>query len=354
VRESELDQLSRQLEALLAGGPVSLVYGVSEGTPHNARIQLRGEPDQPGEEVPRGFVEVLGGAPLPPDTSGSGRLELANWLTNPENPLTARVLVNRVWQYHFGRGLVQTPNDFGTRGLPPTHPELLDHLASEFVRGGWSIKSLHRQIMLSATYQQSATDGADANDLYVGFARRRLSAEEIRDAILAVSGELDRTPGREHPFPPPTSWGFTQHAPFNAVYSHQQRSVYLMTPRLKRHPFLALFDGADPNASTPRRLETTVPTQALFFMNDSLVHTAANAWTQRLQAAGGDDPTRINLAWRAAYGRTPEDAEQRDAQEFLQRYRAEWASTGADDAELNAWAAYLRTLLASNEFLHVE
>ena len=117
-----------------------MAYGMAEGTPHNVRMQLRGEPDQPGAEVPRGFIKALGGGPLAAETTGSGRLELAQWLTRPENPLTARVMVNRIWQYHFGRGLVKTPNDFGVRGLPPTHPELLDHLATQFIRSGWSVK----------------------------------------------------------------------------------------------------------------------------------------------------------------------------------------------------------------------
>src|SRR5262249_26020976 len=127
---------------------------VVEGTPHNARLQMRGDPDKPGAEVQRGFIKALGGEPLPRHSAGSGRLELAQWLTRGDNPLTARVMVNRIWQYHFGRGLVKTSNDFGARGQRPTHPELLDYLATEFVRSGWSVKAVHRLIMLSATYQQ--------------------------------------------------------------------------------------------------------------------------------------------------------------------------------------------------------
>ncbi len=351
---STADTQAQELETLLTEGPVPLAYAMVEGTPHDARIQFRGEPDQLGEAVPRGFIHVLGHAELPADVHGSGRLELAQWLTSPDHPLTSRVMVNRVWRYHFGRGLVKTPNDFGKRGLPPTHPELLDHLAQEFVRSGWSIKALHRRIMLSATYQQSAVDRADADDLYVGFQRRRLSAEEIRDSILAVSGELDSTPAHGHPFPSPTSWGFTQHAPFSAVYPHQQRSVYLMTQRLKRHPFLALFDGPDPNASTPQRMETTVPTQALFFLNDPLVHTAADAWAIRLQTACAAESERIDLAWRQAFGRSPNDTELSEAIEFLKLYCDELSATVGEDSASRALAAYLRTLLGSNEFLHVD
>ena len=358
-------EISKQeLNKLLAEGPFAMAYGMAEGTPHNVRIQMRGEPDQPGVEVPRGFIKVLGGSPLPSETTGSGRLELAQWLTRPDNPLTARVMVNRIWQYHFGRGLVKTPNDFGVRGLPPTHPELLDHLATQFTQSGWSVKAMHRVMMLGATYQQSSlaerkhgsegNHASDGTDVYASFARRRLSAEEIRDAILSVSGELDLTPAQEHPFPTPINWGYSQHGPFSAVYDHNKRSVYLMTQRLKRHPFLALFDGADPNATTAERLGTTVPTQALFFLNDPFVHTKADKWASRLQAASLDDTQRIELAWRHALGRSPTDVERGEATEFLTAYRAELAAAKMDNVETRSLAAYLRTLIGCNEFLHVD
>lgn len=272
-------------------------------------------------------------------------------------------MVNRLWQYHFGRGLVRTPNDFGVRGLPPTHPELLDHLAAEFMRRGWSIKAMHRLLMLSSTYQQSSPSlsapsavvpGADPAMFYAAFTRRRLSAEEIRDSILAVSGELDTTPGREHPFPSAISWGYSQHGPFSAVYDHNKRSVYLMTQRLKRHPFLALFDGADPNATTAERLGTTVPTQALFFLNDPFVHDKAERWAARLRADRPDEGQTLERAFRQALGRAPSEVERVEATRFLAEYRQELAAAGVADAETRALAAYLRTLFGSNEFLHVD
>ena len=343
----------QELQRLLAQGPFPLAYAMAEGTPHNVHLQKRGEPDQPGEEVARGFIKILGGGPLPADTTGSGRFELAQWLTRPDNPLTARVMVNRIWQYHFGRGLVQTPNDFGVRGLPPTHPELLDHLATQFIRSGWSIKAMHRLIMLSATYQQAASASA-APELYAGFARRRLSAEETRDAILMVSGELDTSPAHEHPFPTPIAWGFSQHAPFSAIYDHNRRSVYLMTQRLKRHPFLALFDGPDPNATTAQRLVTTVPTQALFFLNDPFVHTKSDKWAERLLTVSANEAQQIDQAWRQAVGRLPTDIERTEATEFLAAYRAEATSAKQDNIPQRALAAYLRTLLGSNAFLYVD
>lgn len=363
IHEANAQKVKQELQTLLAEGPFAMAYGVAEGTPHNARVHLRGEPDRLGEEVPRGFIKILGGGPLPAEATGSGRLELARWLSRPENPLTARVMVNRIWQHHFGRGLVKTPNDFGVRGLPPTHPELLDHLAAQFIKSAWSVKAMHRLIMLSATYQQSSLSEAalsgghpatDATDLYAHFPRRRLSAEEIRDSILAVSGELDRTAAREHPFPSPLSWGYTQHTPFTAVYDHNKRSIYLMTQRLKRHPFLALFDGADPNTTTPQRLTTTVPTQALFFLNDPFVEANSQKWATRLLIASAGETERLERAWRRALGRSPTTIECTEASEFLRVYRAELAAMKVDNVESRALAAYLRTLIGSNEFLHVD
>jgi hypothetical protein len=352
-----------QLEKLLANGPFAMAYGMAEGTAHDVRIHMRGEPDQPGALVGRGFIKCLGGGSLKESGTASGRAELAEWLTRPENPLAARVMANRIWQYHFGRGLVKTPNDFGIRGLPPTHPELLDHLATLFVRSGWSVKAMHRLIMLSATYQQASTGDLTAPDeaveppaadIYAAFARRRLTAEEIRDSILATSGELDQTIARAHPFPSPTEWGYTQHAPFNAVYDHGRRSVYLMTQRIKRHPFLALFDGADPNATTAARMATTVPTQALYFMNDPFVHTKAEAYARGLQAARPDDLQRIEKAWHDLLGRSPTDIERTEAADFLGDYRAELVVANVNDANVRALAAYVRTVFGSNEFLYLD
>ena len=229
------------------------------------------------------------------------------------------------------------------------------------------MKAMHRRIMLSATYQQashvvtggSAVDGQASRlsydpELYSSFPRRRLSAEEIRDAILIVSGELDLSPATEHPFPTPINWGYSQHGPFSAVYDHNQRSVYLMTQRLKRHPFLALFDGADPNATTAERLGTTVPTQALFFLNDPFVHTKAEKWATRLQAGNPDDSKQIEQAWLRAIGRPPTSIERAEATEFLAAYRAELTAAKMDNVETRSLAAYLRTLIGSNEFLHVD
>jgi mono/diheme cytochrome c family protein len=314
---------------------IPTAYAAWEGKPHDAELHKRGDPDTRGAAIPRRFLTVLGGQLLPPG-SGSGRLELANWLADVKNPLTARVMVNRIWQEHFGTGLVATPNDFGTRGAPPTHPELLDWLANEFMRSGWSIKAMHRLMLASETYQRTSQRSGEP---YSNFVRRRLTAEEIRDAMLAASGDLDRSPGGPHPFPEPKTWQYTQHDPFTAVYESNRRSVYLMQSRLKRHPFLALFDGSDPNASTAGRETTTVPTQALYFLNDPFVHARAEGLTKKLTTVG-DPKERLDRACRLLYGRPAREADHKAAERFL--------SGGGD------WPAWLRVMFSSNEFVYLD
>jgi hypothetical protein len=360
-------------EAKETKGPIAVAYAVVEGKQQNARVQIRGEPRELGPEVPRRFLEILGGDVLPKTETGSGRRQLGEWITRPSNPLTPRVMVNRIWQHHFGVGLVATENDFGARGKRPTHPELLDYLAVRFssprpkgekgseVNGGlgWSVKAMHRLIMLSQTYQQGSGDAkasaADPENHLLGrFTRRRLDAEAIRDAMLFVGGNLDKSPGGPHPFPPVEKWGFTQHDPFNAIYDTPKRSVYLMTPRLKRHPYLALFDGPDSNASTPRRLPTTVPTQALFFMNDPFVHAQAAGLAKRVLAAANDAEKRLTLAFTLTLARPPTPEETRESVAFLDRYQNALTSVPRAERESRAWAALTRTLLGRNEFLFVD
>ena len=346
----------RDLDA--AAGALPRAYAVAEGTPHDERIQLKGEPETLGAAVPRRFLEVLGGQPITPG-AGSGRRDLAEWIADPKNPLTPRVIVNRVWQGHFGTGLVRTPDNFGVRGEPPTHPELLDWLAARFVADGWSLKRLHRLIMTSAAYRRSvAEDAADAridpdNAALWRFARRRLTAEEIRDALLAASGDLDPTPGGPHPFPEPATWAqYSQHNPFLAAYDHDRRGVYLMTQRIKRHPFLALFDGADPNSCTGRRDSTTVPTQALFYLNDPFVHARAASLAGRLLAALPDDAARLDRACRLLFGRPPRPEEAAIAGRFLATYAV--GGLPEDQRRKAAWAGWLRVMFSSNAFAYVD
>jgi hypothetical protein len=356
---------SRELGELVKRGvSVPTAYAVvDDDEPADAKLHLRGEPDRQGERVRRGFPQVLGGQKLPEGHKGSGRLELAGWITDPSNPLTARVMVNRIWQHHFGEGIVRTPSDFGARGRMPTHPELLDWLATRFRESGYSIKAMHRLVMLSATYRLSAkadeklASADPANELFGRFNRRRLEAEAIRDSILAVSGDLDRavTPG-PHPFPPMKQWNFTQHNAFSAVYPTRQRSVYLMTQRIKRHPFLEVFDGADGNISTGQRTSSTTPIQALLLMNDPFVHEQAHSFAGRLLGGATDDAARVDLAYRLAFSRHPTPEEKSAATGYLTtaRQRLKESGTPPDKLDRAAFTGVARVLFASNEFVFVE
>jgi uncharacterized protein DUF1553 len=360
---AEIPKLKTARDAIELHPPYEVAYGVSEREkPADAKILKRGDPKTPGNETPRRFLEILGGDPLPESEKGSGRRELAEWLTRPSNPLTARVIVNRVWQWHFGSGIVRTPSDFGLRGEPPTHPELLDHLASEFVADGCSIKRLHRRLMLTSAYQMSS-EPVDAKSveadpdarLLSRFPRRRLLAEEFRDAMLAVAGTLDRGIGGEFPFPAVETWNFQTGQEFDAAYPSNKRSVYLMVQRFKPRPFFALFDAADPNVSTESRPETITAKQALYLMNDPFVHEQTTALTKRLSSLA--DTTRLQSIWRLAFGRAPSLDDVAEAETFLNSYRQaahSQASAKGRDAQLDAWAAYARALLTSNEFLYVD
>ncbi len=358
--QRELDAaLARQAELELRAEALPKAYAVSEGRPHSAKIQKKGDPNDLGAEVPRGWLSALGGQTLPADEAGSGRRQLAEWLTDPANPLTARVMVNRVWQHHFGRGIVRTPNDFGARGEAPTHPELLDWLTKRFVEGGWSVKKLHRLIVLSRAYQLASADDAansqldPTNDLLWHFTPRRLSAEELRDSILAAAGTLDRTPGERHPFPPEKDWRYTQHKQFYGDYPTAKRTVYVMQQRIAKQPFLAVWDGADTNAPTAVRSISTTPIQALWMMNDKLAHEQAAKFAERVTREAADEPARIQRAYALALGRAPDADEFAAAQQFLADIAQELKSTSLPPGQHSAaaLASFARVLLGSNEFV---
>lgn len=318
-----------------------LAFATVEAKPGNARIQKKGEPKDLGEEVPRGMPAILAGTVIPPG-EGSGRLQLAQWLTSGQaGDLAARVMANRIWAGHFGTGIVPSLNDFGSRGTPPTDPDLLDFLSAHF-RKNWSLKAMHRLIMASEAYQ-----GSD-------FPRRRLTAEELRDTLLFVSGNMDRTIPGPHPFPVESSWNYTQHNPFKAVYDNNHRSVYQMVQRTQRHPYLALFDGADPNASTPSRTQSTVPTQALYFMNDPFVHNQARGLARRLISAAPIHEERLELATRILYGRGAIGEEKTLMREFLKETIASLPTLAKANQEEQAWSAWVRVLFCSNEMLYVD
>ncbi|WP_425614643.1 DUF1553 domain-containing protein [Anatilimnocola sp. NA78] len=357
-----LNEARQKHQAAVKEAPaIADAYAVAEAKPENAKIHVRGDPKRLGDEVPRHFPAILGDQQLPADCSNSGRQQLANWLSSPQNPLTARVMVNRIWQQHFGKGIVQTPNDYGRQGKSPTHPELLDYLASQFIKNGWSIKAVHKQILLSSTWQQASeepTSGAKDpnNELFGRFTRRRLDAESLRDSMLLVSGELDETPAGAHPFPPAHSWGWTQHNPFNAVYETRRRSVYLMQQRLRKNPYLAIFDGADPSSSTAVRLPSTTPLQALFLMNDKFAHAAAAKLATRVLGSAAEDSRRLESLYQLALSRALEAEELVNCTEFLQAYRTKLTAQGTPQpqVEQDAWAALSRVILSSNEFAFVD
>jgi len=377
VLEKERDKVNSQLQAKIksmrerqhrlqpSNLPADLpaAYAVQEGTPVDMYVHLHGDVDQHGPIVKRGMPQflALGKAPSIPANS-SGRLQLAQWLTSAENPLTARVMVNRIWQYHFGKGIVTTPSNFGVRGEAPTHPELLDWLAGQFVAGGWSMKTLHRQILLSKTYRLASDNDEDSaakdpgNRWYWRFDRLRLDAEEIRDSLLLAAGKLDRSRPGAHPFPSIDHWKWTQHSPFKDVYPSNHRSVYLMTQRFQRHPYLALFDGPDTNTTTEQRTHSTVPQQALFLMNDPFILEQATGLARRLIGSGGDPWRRIELAHQIALARPARHIEMEMAVHYLDAYRKQLEKDGveADRLELEAWTSYARMLLCSNEFVYID
>jgi hypothetical protein len=367
----------QEWELPAAGGePPLVVMAPKEGNPTDLRVHLRGNRHNLGQPAPRQFLHVLGGDSHPLlNRRHSGRLELARWIAARDNPLTARVLVNRVWQHHFGTGLVATSDNFGSRGEKPSHPELLDWLAGDFVRSGWSIKALHKRLLLSASYQMS--DAIDPQAIKIDpnarllwrMPRQRLEGEAIRDAMLAISGRLDSAIGgndsgellfkegevidRKRDFFRPNRVQAD-----HAIYTtSRRRSLYLPVVRNAQPDLLALFDGADPNGVTAVRNDTTVASQAMFLLNHPFVREQAMHFARRLL---GDPASReedhIAAAYRLALGRMPQAEECHEAIAFLQQYAAIALRKGrkAEEARLAAWQSFCQSLLTRNEFLYVE
>jgi len=362
---ADLKRLRDELAALEKARPaVPETMAVSEGTPTNLRIHLRGSHLTLGREVPRQFPRVLAGdRQTPIDGKQSGRLQLAEWLTRPDNPLTARVLVNRLWRWHFGEGLMRSTDNFGRLGDRPSHPELLDWLAVRFVEGGWSVKAMHCLIMLSSTYQMSTVYDeraaqADPEDrLHWRQTRRRLEAEALRDGILAVSDRLDLKMGGS--LYPGGNRGYVIGYPNTTYngYDFNRRSVYLPVMRSDVYAVFQAFDFADPSTPTGERATTTVAPQALFLMNGKVVaeqtrHLAA----AMLADAGLDDAGRVRVAYERAYSRPPSDREVARALGFVRRCDEALVGEKLDAKErrLRAWQSLCRVVLAANEFIYVE
>jgi len=332
---------------------VELTYAVLSESPPEMHVLNRGDTESPGDQVSPAALSAirgLSGKLTDADASeGTRRVALARWLTDPANPLTSRVMVNRLWHYHFGRGIVGTPGDFGFNGERPSHPELLDWLASEFQKRAWSIKQMHRLIMLSSTYQQSSQQDAKAaavdadNRLLWRMNRRRLSAEEVHDSILAVSGKLDLAMGG--PAYQPFRYQFRK----SPVYDYYdtadrperwRRSVYSFIVRSAPNPFMDVFDFPVPSACTPARMATTTALQSLSLLNDPFVTQQSEHFAARLTDIHADDSRgQITTAYRLALGREPSAEELVLAEQFVKKHDL---------------FRFCRALFNANEFLYVD
>ncbi len=356
----------KDLEGKLPAMPEAMA--VSDGTPTDLRVHKRGSHLNLGEEVPRGFTRSIGTQSSPAFRAGtSGRLQLAQWMTDPEHPLTARVIVNRIWRWHFGEGLVRSVDNFGNLGEKPTHAELLDWLARQFVETGGSIKSLHRLLMNSAAYQQSSSNPTDnhpgvtpdpENRLLSHFSRRRLEAEAIRDSILFVSGGLDaRMGGTMLSVKNRTYVTSTASLIDVTLYDTPRRSLYLPVVRSALYDVFQVFDFADPSVLNGRRDQTVVAPQALFMMNSSLVANAARQMARSLLAASDRaDSARVADLFRITFGRDPSAAESVAAVDYVARYQQKLNAMYPQpmDSRLKAWQSLCRTTLAANEFIHAD
>ncbi|MDA1014206.1 MAG: DUF1553 domain-containing protein [Planctomycetota bacterium] len=319
--------------AIQEGGTPGGLFPAIQDVP----IHIRGSYTRLGRVIPRRLPQFFAGDARTPIQHGSGRRELAGWVASPDNPLTARVIVNRVWQWHFGEGLVRTPNNFGMRSQTPTHPALLDWLAVQSVRDGWSLKKLHRLIMLSRTYQQSSQTARelrerDPENRWLGrFAPRRLDAEAIRDSMLFVSGQLDATAG----------------GPAGDDFTITRRSLYVQTARWNRSNYASMFDAANPDASTAQRNVSTVAPQALFLLNSEFALTQSKHLAERLLRAVADDETaRIKLAYRRLFSRLPRAEEVEVARGIL--------GLAQQRDSVAAWTDLAHVLFCSNEFVYVD
>lgn len=335
---------------LLAAGPV---YAVVPTEPKTTHLLKRGDTRQPADVVSPGGVETVCGSKaefgLPADAPESQRrMKLAQWLSSPENPLTARVIVNRLWLYHFGVGLVETPNDFGFNGGRPSHPELLDWLAAELIRQNWSLKRVHREIVLSAAYRRSAAFQPEAakvdaaNRLLWRKNPLRLEAEVLRDAMLSVAGELNPAVGGPGYRDFRT---FTNNSQFYEVYdaegfAFQRRSLYRTVIRSGTSPLLDVFDCPDPSTIAPSRAVTTTPLQALALLNDSFVLRLSDRFAERLRYESGTEiAAQVDRAYRLAFGRMPQGDERTAAETFVAEH---------------GLAALCRVLFNSNEFVYID
>ena len=354
--EEQRDRATKQenLKRLREAAPPRYAefHGLGESGTENMRVALRGNLRKPGPEAPRRFIHVLSKSEPTLFTNGSGRSELANELASDRNPLTARVIVNRLWQHHFGIGIVSTASNFGTLGEAPTHPQLLDWLASELIESNWSLKKIHRMILLSATYQLSSefseqSFSIDGDNRFLWrFNPRRLDVESWRDAILSVTGEIDRSIGGR---------------PVAELFNNRRRTLYAKISRsgdsYQYDEFLRNFDFPTPRGSRAKRTTSTVPQQFLFMMNSQFMVDRATAFVNRLHSEADSDGARVDRAYQLLYGRMPQKKEKEIALEFLATTDNHEESSDHDsetsESKLSPWQQYAQALLSSNEFMYV-
>jgi len=361
---ARVKKLEADLKQLEKDKPVyPLAMGVSEGTIANCRIHLRGSHLTLGEEVPRQFlraVSITKQPAIPPDRSG--RLEFANWLTDPDHPLTSRVMVNRIWRWHFGTGIVASVDNFGRLGEMPSNQDLLDWLARRFISSGWSIKQMHRTIMLSSAYQRSAQADAKSldmdpeNRLLWRMNRRRLEAEEIRDSLYAVSGQLDETVGgtmlkfKEREYVTSTANRDT------TDYDSPRRAVYMPVVRSSLYDVFQAFDFGDPSVINGDRPTTIVAPQALFLMNGSPVLKTSRKLAELLIGQTVDSGERIATVFERAFGRPPTADDRTRSLAFLAKAEQTYTQHEADPKarELKVWQSFCKALMSANEFSYVD
>jgi hypothetical protein len=365
VAWQEVLDLREQIRKVAKTFPdLEIAFAASEGDPDDVHVQKQGEPKSRGHLVRRGFLQILGGQTLGQEVHQSGRLQLANWIADPNNPLTARVIANRIWHHHFGRGLVTSTSDFGVRGVLPSHPKLLDYLASYLVDNGWSIKQLHRLIVGSQTYRLSSAEGSFNNGianaaidpenicLWRGN-RRRLDAEQLRDSVLVFSNQLDRSPGQSHPFPHRLTYYFRQHEPFVGDFASNRRTIYLFRQRIRKNRYLDMFDGPDGNLHVGARRPTTTSLQSLYLMNSEFIDEQSQRIAERLLASASTRGARVGWAYHHIFGRDPESEEIRATSAQIDSI-ARQVQGDADEKVRVAWSSMIRAALCSNEFLFVE
>lgn len=391
-----LDQIVGQLRAKInsvdaTGRPISVCMGVQDRQSiRNARVLVRGEIDQPAQEIPRGFVQVLGNLPDKLPASGSGRLEFAKWLASKENPLTARVMVNRIWQHLIGQGIVREPDNFGLSGPMPTHRELLDYLALEMMDQNWSVKSIIRSIVTSRVYrlktdQDPSRFEADPENLWIARGNvKRLSAEAIRDAMLSVGGSIELKPPRASILAAMGSALMGPNGPQNAPLliapggsgnddrlanlrrllggnlrnptvnlievPNYHRSVYLPITRNNLPRALDAFDFADPNMVTGTREVSNTAEQALYMLNNPFVLELSDAFARRLMQSSTDPQARVDRAFQIAYGRPASREEIQASVKFVRKAKDSQSQVPSDEATFKAWSQFCQAIFGSAEF----